>query len=210
MLPGPNYIYQCPKCGNLLSNGSLSSGNTIGAQVFSDGKRIAPMLPEYPDLTKCKSCNTIFWLSKLKEIGTQEWGDNENSKWQEANTAEFLELDDYFEALNNHLAETNDDELFIRERIWWSYNDRLRRGENIFMDEKDEMRWKENVKNLLKLLDESKTNRRIMIAEINRNLGDFKKCIMLIESIDNEELNWLKEKFVNECKRKNRWVVALT
>ncbi len=210
MLPGPNYIYQCPKCGNLLSNGSLSSGNTIGAQVFSDGKRIAPMLPEYTDLTKCKSCNTIFWLSKLKEIGTQEWGDNENSKWQEANTAEFLELDDYFEALNNHLAETNDDELFIRERIWWSYNDRLRRGENIFMDEKDEMRWKENVKNLLKLLDESKTNRRIMIAEINRNLGDFKKCIMLIESIDNEELNWLKEKFVNECKRKNRWVVALT
>lgn len=209
MLPGPNYVYKCPNCGNLLTKGSLMSGNTFGAKIFSDGKRIAPMLPEFPNLTKCKKCNTIFWLSKLKEIGTYEWGDHKNSKWQNVDKSEFLEIDDYFKAVETSIAENKNEELFIRQRIWWTYNDRIRNGQNIFNDEDDELRWKENVKNLLNLLDQSDLNQKIMIAEINRNFGDFENCINIIESIDNDELKWLKEKFANECKRKNKWVVEL-
>ena len=37
----------------------------------------------------------IFWLSKLKEIGTYEWCDNVNLQWQKADIAEFLEIEDY-------------------------------------------------------------------------------------------------------------------
>jgi len=209
MIPGPNYIYKCPNCGNLLTNGSFISGNTIGAKIFSDGKRIAPMLPDFPNLTKCKKCNSIFWLSKLKEIGTYEWGDNENPEWQKADEAEFLEIEDYYNATINGIAENKEEELIVRQQIWWSYNDKIRKDQEIFNDEIDELRWSENVQKLKTLLDQSDINQRIMIAEINRNLGDFETCINLIQSIDNDELNWLKEMFLNECKRKNRWVIEL-
>jgi hypothetical protein len=209
MLPGPIYVYKCPNCGNLLKNGSLTSGNTFGAKIFSDGKRIAPMLPEFPNLTKCKKCNTIFWLHKLKEIGVYEWGDEKNSKWQNADKAEFLGIDDYFNALNKGMATNKEVELFIRQHIWWAYNDKIRQGLKLFIDNADEERWVDNLEKLKILLDQSDINQRIMIAEINRNLGDFENCINIIQGIDDAELDWLKEKFLTECKRKNKWVIKL-
>lgn len=209
MLPGPNYVYKCPKCNNLLTKGSLMSGNTFGAEIFSDGKRIAPMLPEFPNLTKCKKCDTILWLSKLKEIGIYKWGDKDNSNWENANNAEFLSIEDYNRALDSGLAETKQEKIFIRQRIWWAYNDRKRNGNNQFIDENDEVKWKENCEKLISLLDYSNLNQRIMIAEIKRNLGDFKDCMEIIKGIDNDELNWLKNKVTKECELKNRWVIKL-
>ena len=209
MLPGPNYVYKCPSCGNLMTKGTLLSGNTFGAEIFSDGKRIAPMLPEFPDLSKCKKCDTIFWLSKLKEIGTYEWGAKMSSRWEKADNADFLDIEDYFRALNDNLAEDMQEKLFIRNQIWWAYNDRIRNNRSQFLDEYDEIKWRENCNKLMSLLDQSDLNQKIMTAEIHRNLGDFENCINIIESVDNNDLNWLKEKFINECKRKNKNVIRL-
>ncbi len=167
------------------------------------------MLPEFPNLTKCKKCNTIFWLSKLKEIGTFEWGADNISDWENANEAEFLAIDDYFEAIFKGIAENTQEEILIRQRIWWSYNDRIRKGQDIFNDESDELRWVDNVKKLELLLDEADINQKIMIAEIKRNLGDFENCISIIHSIDIDDLRWMKEIFLNECKRNNKWVIEL-
>lgn len=209
MIPGPKYIYKCPNCGNLLSKESLNSGNTFGAEQFSDGKRIAPMLPEFPNLTKCEKCNNFLWLDKLKEIGTYGWKDNQNSNWQNADEAKFLEIDDYFDALKSEIVENKIDEGFIRKHIWWAYNDRRRDGLEIFIDENDELRWKENCIELLNLLDFSDINQRIMTAEINRNLGNFEKCISIINTIDNNDMEWLQEKFITECNKNNKWVIKL-
>ena len=84
----------------------------------------------------------------------------------------------------------------------------------------DEMRWKKNLIELLNLLNrqnifrrilnlpnKSAVNDKIMKAEIYRNLGDFENCIRIIQSIDNQGMNWLKVQFVKECERKNRWVI---
>ncbi len=209
MIPGPNYVYKCPNCGNLLTNKSLMSGNTFGAEIFSDGKSIAPMLPEFPDLTKCKKCNTIFWLSNLEEIGEYEWGDEGNSNWENADSAEFLNIEDYFRTLNEGLAVNIEEELFVRQRIWWAYNDRVRNGKNLFRDVNDEIKWRENCVKLISLLDESDLEQRIMIAELKRNLGDFESCLKIIKKIDDVELNWLKDIFIGECEKGNKWVVKL-
>ena len=48
MLPGPTTIKRCPGCKGLLAEGTLASGNTLGATFWTDGKREAPMLPEMP------------------------------------------------------------------------------------------------------------------------------------------------------------------
>ena len=211
MIPGPIYVYECPNCGNPIKMDSLTSGNTFGEKIFSDGKSIDFMLPDEPDLTKCKQCDTMFWLSKLKEIGSYRWDipSADYLKWQSADNAAFLEIEDYFKALEIGLAENEIDELFIRQQIWWTYNDRIRDKQAIFNDEDDEIRWEQNVKNLIKLLDETNVNHIIMLAEMNRNLGNFEACIKIIESIDKVDFNWLKEKFLIEAEKKNKWVVKL-
>lgn len=209
MRKGPSYDYKCPKCSNILTRGSLLSGNTFDAQIFSDGKRIAPMFPEFPDLTKCKRCDTILWLSKLDNIEPYQWEVENSSKCDNSDEAEFLGIEDYFKVLNNGLAENMQEELFIRQRIWWAYNDRKRNGENLFIDENDEIKWKENCEKLISLLDQSDLNQRIMISEIKRNLGDFEGCLDMIRNIDNDKLNWMKEKLINECEKENRWVIQL-
>jgi hypothetical protein len=125
MTPGPDLIYKCPQCGSLLKNHSLCSGNTLGAFLYSDGKQDADMLPNFPDLTKWKECNSIFWLCDLKIIGKYApWlfldeeisGENpfaflmegrkikteQEKKWDNSPYAEFLNIKDLFRALNEN------------------------------------------------------------------------------------------------------------
>lgn len=207
---GPNYIYKCPNCGSLLIRETLLSGNTIRAKVYSDGKTIAPMLPEFPDLTKCEKCDHIFWLSKLNKIGSIELDDLiKNPEWQNTEFAQFLGIDDYFKALESGVAENEEEVLFIRQQIWHAYNDRVRWGENLFVDENDEIKWKENCYTLISLLDQSDLNASIMIAELKRNLGDFDSCLDILNKIDHEKYKWIKDILVRECALKNKNVIPL-
>lgn len=41
MLLGPTYVYKCSNCDNLLQKGSIISGNSIGAKLYSDGEKTA-------------------------------------------------------------------------------------------------------------------------------------------------------------------------
>lgn len=211
MIPGPNYVYKCPNCGNYLIQESIVSGNTLGAEIYSDGKRIAPMLPAFPDLTKCSKCNKILWLSKLKKVGeySPDFDMPDVPEWQDAEQVKFLQLKEYFEALEQRVFKKKSEELFIRKRIWWSYNDRIRNGEKIFKDRQDELRWKDNLNKLIKLLKVSDYGHKIMMAEIKRNLGEFESCVSILNGIDIEDVEWLKEKMLRECEKKNRWVVQV-
>jgi len=167
---------------------------------------------------------------------------NVTSEWWNAAEVESLEIDDYFNALSNGIAESIEEELFIRIRIWWAYNDKIREEEEneIFNDPIYELRWEENVKQLRTILpqlifyykerakieenyDQSYISYKFTLAEIFRNLGDFENCISIIISFDDDDLSLLKKHFLinndylccmkeqilNECKRKNRWVIKL-
>ena len=203
MLPGPDYIYKCPQCSSFLKKESLMSGNTFGAAFFSDGKRIAPMLPESPDLTRCKRCGTFFWLSRQKYFEVWDWSETDNQEWKNAEIATFPDIEGYFSALHKGLANSSRDQIHVRQRIWWAYNDRVRNGDSLFLNEKDEERWKENCEQLIQLIQPNDLNRKIMLAELKRNLGDFDACTEIISAIEDSEFDWLKEAFLRECKNRN-------
>ena len=211
MNPGPDLVYQCPNCDNLIQNNSLMSGNTFGSSLYSDGKRIAPMLPEYPNLTICKKCNYIFWLNRINEIGQYYYYGVENTKleWVNSDQAEFLTIDEYFQALVLDQANNNTDELFIRQNIWWLFNDRVRNGELLFNSDDDEKKWKSNIESLLRILDVNAANQKIFRAELYRNIGNFEKCLSLINTIEDPETDWLKQVFIKECNIKNQKVFQL-
>jgi hypothetical protein len=112
MIPGPDYIYECPHCGNFLKKQSLVSGNTCYALHYSDGKMIAPMLPDFPNLTKCKKCDAIFWLSNLKKVGASWREDDLKEEWANAEYADFLNIKDLFIVLE--MIDNPEKEKFIR------------------------------------------------------------------------------------------------
>jgi len=210
-IPGPDYLFECPKCSAPLKVGSLISGNTFGATTYSDGKMIAPMLPNFPDLTKCKKCNAIFWLSEMEAIGTcDQWKDDYKPACEDADDADFLDITDLFRSLGmDNVKNDKKKEINVRIQIWWAFNDRIRKGDNLFAHEKDKDLWNENCRKLIKLFDEKDVDQKIMIAELYRNLGDFKKSLKILNSIDNKDYDWVIKKLLNECKKRNTLLIRL-
>lgn len=114
---GPVIIYQCPKCPNLISNSSMSSGNSIDSKRYSDGKIVGPMLSTFPVISICSKCNAIFWFSKIKEVDRYEFILEKWEKWISVETARFLSVQEYFTGLETQLAETTKEEYYIRKSI---------------------------------------------------------------------------------------------
>ena len=66
---GPNQIVACPHCGALAHYRTLVSGNTLGAEGWTDGRQYAPMMVEPPAVVKCHACARCYWLADAKEVG---------------------------------------------------------------------------------------------------------------------------------------------
>jgi hypothetical protein len=185
------------------------SGNTSGADFFSDGHYFARMLPEFPIITKCIGCTTIFWLDETNEIGSYYWGEKINMEWEEAFVAEFMSLDDYFRALELRLPRTIEEEIYIRKRIWWEMNDRIRFKDELPAYENENQLWSDNINKLISLLNGSDDSEKIILAELLRNLGNFEACQKTLDSIANPEYDWLKIAMTKACKTKNKKVFQL-
>ena len=199
MLFGSDQFYQCPKCSNILYRGSLISGNNMGAKLYSDGKEIAPMLIEFPVISKCPKCNTIFWLEN--EIEIQKHVDSEE--------AEFLTISDYQTALKNKLFRSKEEEIYIRKGIIWEFNDRLRNGDTLIDTESEKEIWTDNIQKLIPLLDQNDLEEKILIIELLRYQGNFKKSRDLLNTINNSEEEWLIRLFDKEIANKNKNVFQL-
>ena len=64
MTPGNPQILTCPFCGTEKQIMSLVSGNTFGAEYWSDNKQIARMLPEISYIQKCPHCGKYYIKSR--------------------------------------------------------------------------------------------------------------------------------------------------
>jgi len=195
MVIGPDNYYKCPKCGVVLKNRSLLSGNTCGAVFYSDGKRDAIMLPDLPNLTKCPSCGAIFWLSDLRELDDDKLPDSDAR--EDTPYAEHLGLKDLYRALDENTSvkdetEKKQREIQIRRRIWWNYNRKPDINEN------EKTAWRENCLALLELLDINNNDQRCTAAELYRNLGDFSKSLELARPLS-KKYNTFRLRTMEAC-----------
>lgn len=214
MLPGPILVYKCSNCENLISKGSLRSGNTFGATIYSDGKMHAPNNPEFPSIIKCSKCKAIFWLNDENFIGHEVLPGSENIMEEyegiEIERSKFLTLKEYAEALKVKAFKTVHEEIYIRQRIWWGFNHRKQKGTSFFKSKSEELFWLANINRLLELFDPTDVYQRIFIAELNRHLGNFDACMKIIDSLDDDS-QWLRYKnyYSEDCKNKNTKVFVL-
>ncbi len=200
MLPGPDKYYECPQCTTLIRRRSLASGNTFDSIYYSDGKRDAPSLPEFPELAKCKQCHLIFWISEANEVKPDKEAEN-------IPFVEFMSILEYSEALQKNFCSSKDEEMYVRQSLWWAFNDRVREGEELITNDNEETIWRNNNKAFLKLLDITDDTHKVYIAELHRNLGDFNKCKDTLQGIEDNKLDGIKEKILEECEKGNKYVV---
>jgi hypothetical protein len=210
MIPGSNYIFPCTNCTNIFVKGSIDSGNNFGLKVYSDGKNVAPMMPRFPKMVKCKQCGTFVRLMYSKSIGDYEYHEPIKEEWKNAQHAEFLTIEENFEALESDFAkQLKRKEFILRQQIWWAYNERLKDGKELFADDKDQERYLDNIRSLKPLLDITDINQKIMFAEMHRNLGEFEDCISVLNTINDSQLAEIIQKLITACNEKHRWVFQL-
>ena len=210
MIPGPNEIFECPHCGQPVMRGSLASGNTFGAQLYSDGKQVAPMLPEFPAVAKCRTCHGFFWFSELKPVAEAEpWEKSATLKGKKIHTAAFLTLEELFEVLAlvdpEDLTKVSD----LRHRILWAYNDRTRKGEPRFTSATDEARFQDNARAMLAFLEPDDVNEGILSAELYRYLGEFDRCTETLEALMEPGLDEILDPILARARAGDREVFRL-
>ena len=214
MIPGPDSIFACPECEHRIAKGSLRSGNTLHSVLYSDGKLVAPMMPDFPDLIKCSRCGAFFWLHNLNKIETIELYmydiiNKEKPEREKPERAEFPSLEEYIEALNKGEFHTEDEELILRRNIWWAFNDRVRDEIEMFSTSGQREIWETNLRKFQSMLNLEEPEESLMIAETHRNLEEFSKCMELLNILTNSKIKWAVKTLKEECRKENPLVIKL-
>jgi len=177
-VPGPTVIRECPKCRVPIEQPTMASGNTFVARFWSDGKMVAPMLPDYPWLVKCPKCKHLFWIDEAKKLGDTRKGWKGQGKFK-PDELKLPTVSDFY----NIVSKVKDKRKlrYIRNRLWHCANDPYRdkapAGKISFSAPA-----KANMNALSRLLSEKNPEERLTKAEIAREFGQFDRCIKLLDT----------------------------
>jgi len=174
-------VRECAHCKAHVVQEDTLSGNTIGAKIYTDGKREAKMLPDHPALVKCPVCGGLFWVEEAPEVGM---GFDAAEGKQKVLAPSEKELIPYL------ASETlpKEKEFYLRLRLWWMANDAWRRvpdAKQAFSKEQEK-----NLEALSALFDESLPGHRILKAEIARELGRLDECLLLLSYQFEPDYDW--------------------
>lgn len=183
-MPGLTIIRKCSACSKAIKQDTIASGNTFGAMIWTDGKRIAPMLPDQPWLVMCPHCHAPLWLDELEVLGVTAPRSAQNT-FSGALRYEFPSVNDYFSVLESGVAELKKIR-YIRLRAWWAGNDIRRTKE---AEVKISAREEENLIAFAEILDEANTNDLVMKAEVMRELGRFDDATALLTKVNDNDLS---------------------
>jgi hypothetical protein len=164
-------VRECPHCKAHVVQEDTLSGNTIGAKIYTDGKREAKMLPDHPALVKCPTCGGLFWVEEAVKV---DMGFDAAKGKLQVIALSAKEIQDFLEVP----ALPKDKEIYLRLRAWWAANDVWRWVPNpkpAFTPEQVK-----NLDALSALFDESLPGHRILKAEIAREMGRFDECLLLL------------------------------
>ena len=164
----------CPFCGKEKEIMSLVSGNTFGAELWSDNKQIAPMLPEISYVQKCPHCGKYY----IKGRQTVKYAKEGYSF--EKGLLTFPEMKEAFAQLAEEGFINEKEEINVRMMLHHSYNDYYyRNGDTKDILEDDKKLFRENG---LWLINNLITD-NVMKAEFYREIGDIETAKNLLDTV---------------------------
>ena len=197
MMPGNPQILICPFCGTEKQIMSLISGNTFGAELWSDNKQIAPMLPEISYVQKCPHCGK-YYITGRQEVKYAKDGYS-----FEKGVLTYPEMKEAFTQLSEEGFLNEKEEINVRMMLHHAYNDYYyRTEEKKVISEDDKNLFHENGLWLINnLITDS-----VMKAEFYREIGEIETAKNIIDSITVEDeflkriVTAIKERLeVNNC-----------
>ena len=193
---------RCPYCDQINLLLKPVSGNTFGAQAYTDGCVIGPMHDSGSALMTCTRCGRHQWredLPTLKSMSEQEYRSFRDrtpksylshitDQYEEDNGAdEFIFFNGpqmffthhYENALHEELWKNEAQEKYIRIRAWWHFNNSYREKttKEFILTPQQEA----NLLKLLQLLNTDIPEPSIMKAEVFRELGQFDECLKQLD-----------------------------
>jgi len=171
---------------------NLMSGNTIGALYYTDGKMIAPMLPDIPHVVKCPKCGAIFKITSRVIKGSAK---------KDLPDVKFLSIEEYRTALDTGLYNAGkkgsegwkEDKLALRLDLWRAFNDRVRNNSESdtaapWNDPDEKAIYEENCRELLSMMNDGGNDTFYLLsAELHRNLGEFDDCRKTLQKLNEPE-----------------------
>jgi len=163
------------------------------------------MLPEFPEVVKCRGCKRFYWVNEAEVKGELELFGAASKRvpeeWERAEAIEHLTIEEYIEALDAGMGNDVKKEGYLRVHFWWAVNDLVRRNANAQIPTRYVRKLHENLAKLSALLDERDPRDRIMKAEIARETGDFAQAVRLLESVP-PNFGWIADKIMELAKKK--------
>lgn len=206
MIPGRAEIVRCPYCWKKKRLLAIESGNAIDAEFWSDGKMIAPMLPQVSPVQKCLRCGKYYLEYRCfsrSGLG-QSWekGEMIYHEWKEA-YSQFLNekgvakgKNRLVQAINNLFAIEINPEDMAEIRLWLiqSYNDCYYRHDSQYIEhEIEELDPEEEsfiagiINEFIELHDWSEGPDSLLKAELYREAGDMQKSLKVLSQINLEK-----------------------
>ncbi len=178
MIPGNPQILTCPHCGGKKEVMSLVSGNTCGAEYWSDNKRIAPMLPEISYVQKCPHCGKYYIKERQKvEYAKEGW-------CFEQGTLTFPEMKEAYKQLCEEGLQNEREEKVLRTMLHHAFNDYYYRSNDApqnIIDE-DSRLFRDNgiwlIENLI--------TDNLLKAEFYREIGEMEKAQTFLDTVNAE------------------------
>ena len=182
----------CPHCQNRMYVIEVMSFIVKNSESFSDGKIINfPSRIKNPNILICNICYKTFW--KNDALSDKVNYDDFSEELLGANTIIDLfprfEKDSkvkivkyYSNLLNEGFANTAEREIYIRIEIWRTLNDMIRFDENLKMEVNDSL-FNKNLKKLIEIFEPINEEQQLLVVEMFRELGAFKKASFLLESM---------------------------
>lgn len=173
MLPANAKILVCPYCHGEKQVLQLMSGNTIGGTQWSDLKSVFPMLPRPSDIQKCPHCGKYYFLSSVE---TKEGYDISSEKGN-------LSYEQIKEALKQFTKDSLsvENEIDLRLLFVHIYNDTYQRESVSGHDtpgSADKELFTSQVLRLIEIWDIEP----LIKAELYREIGEFDKCVQILDS----------------------------
>ena len=197
MMPGNPRILVCPFCGKEKEIMSLISGNTFGAELWSDNKQIAPMLPEISYVQKCPHCGK-YYITGRQEVKYAKDGYS-----FEKGLLTYPEMKEAFAQISEEGYLNEKEEINVRMMHHHAYNDYYyRTEEKKVISEEDKALFHDNGIWLINnLITDS-----VMKAEFYREIGEIDTAKSILDSITVEDeflkriVTGIKERLeVNNC-----------
>jgi predicted RNA-binding Zn-ribbon protein involved in translation (DUF1610 family) len=173
MTPGNPQILTCPFCGKEKEIMSLVSGNTCNAELWSDNKQIAPMLPEISFVQKCPHCGKYYILSRQAVRYAPEGFSFEQG------LLTYREMQEAFAQLQEEGYEEPYEEPNVRMMLHHAYNDYYHRSQEHPAPSPGD--WEQFADNARWLIDNLITD-TVLKAEFYREIGEFDTAVALLET----------------------------